>query len=220
MENLINWISSNKNWIFEGVGVAAITGIIAFFWNKKKSNQDGTYSNTITGDGNYQAGRDINITNTSEKKSPIRPRIEIELLIDGSGQQNRWISSKNSTETATFTTEAIYHFELYWEYKLIIRNNSNVPAYGLSLNIKNGKFNYVDKINSLEPLLPNTKIELNARIERNFEGKGYESQNILSQPYPDEIKDLLMIAEYMNEDRNVFSTEFKIENGSQLNKTI
>ena len=62
MEEIMNWISTNKTWIFSGAGVAIILGIIRMFRNKKS-----TVSNTATGSGNIQAGRDINIQKEEKK---------------------------------------------------------------------------------------------------------------------------------------------------------
>ncbi len=64
MEEIINLISTNKTWIFSGVGVAIILGVIRFF---KNQNKESTVSNTATGSGNIQAGGDINIQKEEKK---------------------------------------------------------------------------------------------------------------------------------------------------------
>lgn len=60
---MLQWLIENKEWIFSGVGVAVITGVIAlvrrlFTHNASPSSmeQSGGHGST-----NYQAGRDMTI---------------------------------------------------------------------------------------------------------------------------------------------------------------
>lgn len=69
MENFFNWISENKAWLFEGLGVVIILGVIRYFWKKNGIAQSNPpVSMTAKGDGNIQAGRDVNI-HKDEKKN-------------------------------------------------------------------------------------------------------------------------------------------------------
>lgn len=69
MEDLTNWLSVNKSWIFEGIGVVVILGVVRFFWKKKNGNQaEPTISNTAVGNKNIQAGGDVNINKEEKKK--------------------------------------------------------------------------------------------------------------------------------------------------------
>jgi hypothetical protein len=71
MNEFSNWISNNKSWLFEGVGVALLIGLVNFFWKKKKINDsNSTNSNNSIkgGDNNIQAGRDVTFINESKKK--------------------------------------------------------------------------------------------------------------------------------------------------------
>lgn len=68
MEDVINWISTNKTWLFEGIGVVIILGIVRYFWKRnKETKNEPTVSNTATGSGNIQAGRDVNIQKEEKK---------------------------------------------------------------------------------------------------------------------------------------------------------
>jgi len=218
MEDLTNWIAINKDWLFEGIGVVVITGIIAFFWKKRKSDPKNPASNNITGDSNLQAGRDINIINETEKKSPKRPIIELELVPTGKGKKSRGISEKNSKNEAIMVTEVIRHFELHWDFQLIIRNNSSTTAYGISLDWVNGEFDYLEKLNSMKPLLANEELILNCNVYQPFEGIGRDSKRMLTDKYPDKIKELFIKVNYKDEERNEFTSIFKIENGKQVNE--
>ena len=70
MENFFNWISTNKAWLFEGIGAMIILGVFGYFWKKNRANQsEPSVSNYANGNGNNQAGRDINIIQKEEKKN-------------------------------------------------------------------------------------------------------------------------------------------------------
>ena len=61
----MNWIIENKEWIFSGAGIFALSLIIKYLWNKRKINKQvqksGSYST------NYQAGGNIIIGNKDDK---------------------------------------------------------------------------------------------------------------------------------------------------------
>jgi hypothetical protein len=56
----MNWINENMEWIFSGVGVAIITFIYNFFFQKKPVSQK---QNGGKKSKNYQAGNNITINN-------------------------------------------------------------------------------------------------------------------------------------------------------------
>lgn len=59
MDNLIEMIKNNKEWIFSGIGVAIFSTIIGFFLNKSSSSVKNKIGNKSY--GNIQTGRDCNI---------------------------------------------------------------------------------------------------------------------------------------------------------------
>lgn len=65
MEDLINWISNNKEWIFSGAGIAIIGLIGRFIY---KGTQASSSQNIKSGKNstNIQVGRDMNISNGSK----------------------------------------------------------------------------------------------------------------------------------------------------------
>ena len=48
-QNILNWISENKNWVFDGIGVTAIGLIASLFFRSKK---DGNINQSQTGGNN------------------------------------------------------------------------------------------------------------------------------------------------------------------------
>ncbi|HGH7180305.1 TPA: hypothetical protein ACJMKL_002486 [Bacillus luti] len=55
----MEWIIQNKEWLFSGIGVVIITGIIGLVFKNKTPNQSITSGENSH---NYQSGNDLNIT--------------------------------------------------------------------------------------------------------------------------------------------------------------
>ncbi|WP_088233128.1 hypothetical protein [Bacillus cereus] len=55
----MEWIIQNKGWLFSGIGVVIITGIIRLVFKNKIPNQSITSGENSH---NYQSGNDLNIT--------------------------------------------------------------------------------------------------------------------------------------------------------------
>jgi hypothetical protein len=59
---MLDWLWKNKEWVFSGVGVAALVGFLGWLRSKRKSgsrlhqSQQSGHNST-----NIQAGRDVNI---------------------------------------------------------------------------------------------------------------------------------------------------------------
>lgn len=59
LSDALTWVLENKEWIFGGIGVAAITGLLGLFIHRQISLSQGQRSgNNST---NLQSGRDINL---------------------------------------------------------------------------------------------------------------------------------------------------------------
>lgn len=73
MDSLLDYILSNKDWLFSGVGVAVLGLVISAFLNKANKK-----SKIVRGSLNIQVGRDIdiNIGNKTDKEiiSQIKQR--------------------------------------------------------------------------------------------------------------------------------------------------
>ncbi|UOQ84646.1 MULTISPECIES: hypothetical protein [Bacillaceae] len=56
----MEWIQENINWIFSGIGVSAILGIIGLFTKNHKGKEQ--MINSGNNSTNIQSGKDVNIT--------------------------------------------------------------------------------------------------------------------------------------------------------------
>lgn len=56
---MLSWLVDNKEWVFGGVGVAIVTGLIALFTRRRGNGEQRQTSGANS--TNLQSGRDINI---------------------------------------------------------------------------------------------------------------------------------------------------------------
>ncbi len=65
MKNILMYLNENKDWIFSGIGIVIVTGIIGIFKSKKNKKSEKKTQENIqiinNGSNNNQAGRDINV---------------------------------------------------------------------------------------------------------------------------------------------------------------
>ncbi|WP_460155765.1 hypothetical protein [Pseudomonas sp. S2_H10] len=54
----MNWLITNKEWLFSGIAISIPLAIAGFFFNKSSPKQNQNLGNNSTG---YQSARDINI---------------------------------------------------------------------------------------------------------------------------------------------------------------
>lgn len=84
MQDLMDWLNTNKEWLFSGAGGAAILGILGFFFKKRFSSKPQPQP-TVGGDdiktkGDYSPGKvegDYTIdqsTHTHEAPKPEPPK--------------------------------------------------------------------------------------------------------------------------------------------------
>jgi hypothetical protein len=59
LSDALTWVIDNKEWIFGGIGVAAITGVIALL--KRRQNDHTQRQRSGANSTNLQAGGDINV---------------------------------------------------------------------------------------------------------------------------------------------------------------
>lgn len=65
MKNILMYLNENKDWIFSGIGIVIVTGVIGIFKSKKNKKSEKKTQENIqiinNGSNNNQAGRDINV---------------------------------------------------------------------------------------------------------------------------------------------------------------
>ena len=145
-----------------------------------------------------------------KKKYFDQPNLYLSFYFDNSSQSPRGLSSKNSTQSPTLITEAIYNYKIKWEYKFVIRNNSEYPAYNIVLIEPNfdNNFYFYPTIDLAIPILPNQAIEYKAIFFQHFEGNGKDA-NLIIQGLPDKLKTGKFVLEYTNVKGTKFYTIYE-----------
>ena len=161
-----------------------------------------------------------------KKKYFDQPKIYLVFNLQSASQTPKGLSSKNDLTAPIFVTEAVYNFDLTWDYQISLRNNSEYTAYNLKLTAPpfDTSFKLVQAIDSLKPLSPNNEITTLVRFYLFYEGTGATS-NILLQNKPEKLASGEFILEYTNAGGTKFLTkydnrleedkrhDFKIKNG-------
>ncbi len=62
---MLDWLIQNKEWVFGGVGVAIITGVVGFL--KRSSTGVNQSQHSGSNSTNVQSGRDVNLNKGSSK---------------------------------------------------------------------------------------------------------------------------------------------------------
>jgi len=74
MQSILDWIVANKQWVFSGIGVVALTAFVGFFVKRKRTNGRRQQQSTRGISTNFQAGKNINVTFYEEQK-PLDPLV-------------------------------------------------------------------------------------------------------------------------------------------------
>ena len=128
-----------------------------------------------------------------------RPELTIEIIKGGGISSNVGVSSKNDTSKGYIDgNTALYVFKVNWEFKVIIRNNSETVAYypKLTLDTTNPKFTKIEKLNELIPISTKDTIELKAEYTKYEECQGKDRSNVAT--FPEELKNMKILLDYKN----------------------
>lgn len=152
----------------------------------------------------------------------VTPFIEVDLIWSYGGRNHQGYSSKNNevfTEPIPAETDLYVNWQLCWNFSFVIHNNSETPAYNISINESSQrKFSHIEKIAQVNNLEAFRSIELNSTYEKYFHGTSKEADKVLSPYIPDELNGLELEIIYYDNKRNQHTTIFKIENGTINNR--
>lgn len=142
------------------------------------------------------------------------PYIDVELRLDGYKQLNkRLISSKETIHVS----EAVYDYDFRWDYVMVIKNNSSIPAFNLVIKELPVFLRITDPMERTISLRPFEKIELKCIVQHSETMNGHAViQRFKQFPYfTDKIK---MVIGYQNERHKQFYTTFVYDKIGQRNE--
>ncbi|HIF9219437.1 TPA: hypothetical protein ACX6QD_000912 [Photobacterium damselae] len=74
LNSALDWLDTNKQWVFSGIGVTTLTVIIGLVFSRRTSGQSQKSGDNST---NYMAGGDINIINGLTREELMKALIEL-----------------------------------------------------------------------------------------------------------------------------------------------
>lgn len=145
----------------------------------------------------------------------LLPFVEVDLIDNFRGRKPMGNSLKNLEHNQGIypsNFDFIQYWTLFWEYSMVLYNNSEVPCYnlflepmvnkGLKINTKIEKINNIDRLDN---------ITLNVRYERFFEGTHLEADAVLRPKIPKELNGTRYLIKYIDNCRRENKSEFEIK---------
>ncbi|QBO59614.1 hypothetical protein [Chryseobacterium salivictor] len=151
------------------------------------------------------------------------PFLEADMLWDSISRNPIGYSEKNIEvfeQPIPVGTDLYQYWTLEWKLKLVIYNNSEVPAYNLELiEEKGSEFRYLEKLGKINNIKPFDNIELEAIYEREFHGTSSEADEELTS-IPKDFTDKVLLLKYFNDDRDELITQVNFDTDRLINKKI
>ncbi|MCU4174830.1 hypothetical protein [Carboxylicivirga sp. N1Y90] len=157
------------------------------------------------------------------RKYFLRPDLTIEIVSDGGLSSPLGLSAKNEVNEEGYIdgNTAIRVFELIWQFRVRITNNSDLIAFypKLEFNPNGPRFTLIDKLNSLEPIEPAETIELKVEYRKYEEKTGKERTNV-GKEMPSEFNDLGLLLCYQSPRKSTFYTLYDYNGDGNKNNFI
>lgn len=152
------------------------------------------------------------------------PYLEADVIWQNGGRYNQGYSQKNPViefegkQAYDVSNNPIIYWELNWKFNIAIFNNSNYPAYNVSLeSIGNEHFTYMGKLQKINNLPPFKNLDIEAKFCLYFEGNSKNADEILCHRIPKEFEDLVLKISYCDDERSQHTTIVEIKSGEIIN---
>lgn len=159
------------------------------------------------------------------KRKIEAPFLEADLIWKNGGRYNQGYSNKNPKESIDGQTvynvsnHPIIYWEIEWKFNFTIYNNSNFPAYNVSVeSIGTEHFTHIDKLNKVNNIPPFQNVDLTAKYSLYFEGISTDADEIMKNRIPEKFNDLVLMIKYFDDERNEHITLLRIINGELINE--
>lgn len=152
------------------------------------------------------------------------PYLEADVIYQNGGRYNQGYSRKNpiiefnGKQAYDVSDNPIIYWELSWKFNFAIFNNSNYPAYNVTVeSVGKEHFTNLGKLPKINNLPPFKNLDLEAKFSDHFEGNSKEADKILRHRIPEKFEDLVLKITYFDDDRNQHTTIVEIKSGEILN---
>jgi len=164
----------------------------------------------------------IPIFNYLRNRYWLRPELTIEIVDDGGSQYYRGIKMSNFYEEGIINKNTqVTIYDLTWQYKVEITNNSELIAFypHLELNPNGPNITRVDKLNSQNPIKPTETVWLKGEFKKRVEIRGRGQNEPTKEMFP-EIQDLEFLLVYQNSKKIKFFTLYNYDGEGNKNKFL
>ncbi|HEY4289464.1 MAG TPA: hypothetical protein VGN00_20320 [Puia sp.] len=158
------------------------------------------------------------------------PFLEADLIWTGGGRRRLGISNNNPVveidgrPTVVFGPGRplpIIYWQLFWCFNLAIYNNSEGPAYNVSItSYSDESFTTIEKLKKVNNLPAFQHIDLKATFEYTVEGTYLEADEQKKHKIPLQLEGLQFLIKYVDSARNEYSTMVTIKNNELINERI
>lgn len=160
-------------------------------------------------------------------KAEPGPYLEADLRYHDSGRHSDGYSTKNPLEidengqqyyNVGYAVKPIIHWNLDWNYLLIIHNNSSYPAYNIKVDfLSDQQFTKLKKPDKINNLQPGDNLKLEAGYECRIESTHVEADELLRPRIPKALNGLCLQITYLDEGRRQHVTLVNIEDQEIVN---
>lgn len=155
------------------------------------------------------------------------PNIEVNLIMDGKGQEPVMPSSKTPKNDEGIPVirlgNAIGQREIYWDYVVRIINNSSITAFKPELYVAD-KFknsNFIGDLDIDKPISGEEKVELDFKFKKWTDGTPQKREIDFAPIFPGEIKDSFkLIVKYQTESGDIAFNKFEFKGGKMTNSKV
>ncbi|MBL1232565.1 MAG: hypothetical protein COA31_007590 [Flavobacteriales bacterium] len=164
-----------------------------------------------------------NLTNDSSvmNNNISRPIIEVDLIYGNSGRSPRGYAEENFGDGERVIQAGqtyIQFWDLSWNHKLVLMNNSSVPAFHISIEQVEGvEKPYIEPIPKLNNIPPYANIETLFKYKEFYKGTYKEADGLIYQTIPPSLDNVKLKITYKNEAREEFETIVQFNNGEVEN---
>lgn len=153
----------------------------------------------------------------------VRPMVEVELQHKGGNRGPMMmapgLSPQNDQGHYVHETNGIYYYEFERSYDLVIRNNSINNAYNVNIYVEDKYvLKFQNNTSSLTPLTIDSPKVIKMKYEFSRNMTSQDSLDEQTIKFNDELKKIIFIIEYQDENRKTFFTEFKAPKSNTFSK--
>lgn len=156
-------------------------------------------------------------------KKEKTPFLEADMIWDSLIREPNGYSPKNLEvfeQPIPAGTDLYQYWTLKWRLKLIIYNNSEIPAYNIEIaETKGVNFTYLQKPSKVNNITPFDNIELEAIYSKFFHGTSSEADEELTN-IPKDFTDKILVIKYFDNERDEFKTQVEFDSEKLTNTKI